>query len=249
MPHKLLAVATLLLAPPVSSGAEDVATLLKSADRYRSGAESLQVETELTVLGSTGAVEKERRYTVLVRPQRQSLVIMRSPAEAGQKVLMLGDDFWLLMPGSQRPLRITAAQKLLGEASTGDIATMTWADDYGGSVLGAEPCPGAAGRTCWHLSLQAQRKGVTYQRMELWLGTKAHEPVAAELYLRSDKLAKQARFSMDSLSRPTRVEAMELQDRLASDKLTRIRYLSRLARDFPDNWFSPAFLTRSPVLE
>jgi hypothetical protein len=27
---------------------------------------------------------------------------MRSPAEAGQKVLMLGDDFWLLMPGSQR---------------------------------------------------------------------------------------------------------------------------------------------------
>ena len=46
---------------------------------------------------------------------------MQSPAEKGQKVLMLGDDFWLLMPDSQRPLRITPMQKLLGDASTGDI--------------------------------------------------------------------------------------------------------------------------------
>jgi len=42
-------------------------------------------------------------------------------------VLMLGDDFWLLMPSSQRPLRITPMQKLLGDASTGDIATLSWA--------------------------------------------------------------------------------------------------------------------------
>ena len=63
------------------------------------------------------------RYPFVQR-DHQSLVLMRSPAEAGQKVLMLGDDFWLLMPGSQRPLRITPAQKLLGDASTGDIATL-----------------------------------------------------------------------------------------------------------------------------
>jgi hypothetical protein len=30
---------------------------------------------------------------------------------------MLGDDFWLLLPGSQRALRITPSQKLLGDAS------------------------------------------------------------------------------------------------------------------------------------
>jgi hypothetical protein len=54
---------------------------------------------------------------------------------------MLGDDFWLLLPGSQRPLRITPSQKLLGDASTGDIATMRWADDYSGSVGAEEPCP------------------------------------------------------------------------------------------------------------
>jgi glutamate racemase/predicted negative regulator of RcsB-dependent stress response len=35
------------------------------------------------------------------------------------------------MPGSARPLRITPMQKLLGDASTGDIATLRWAEDYG----------------------------------------------------------------------------------------------------------------------
>jgi hypothetical protein len=54
---------------------------------------------------------------VFVQDQHRSLVLMRSPAEQGQKVLMLGDDFWLLMPGSQRALRITPMQKLLGDAS------------------------------------------------------------------------------------------------------------------------------------
>ena len=50
-----------------------------------------------------GSPDKERRYTVFAQAEHQSLVLMRSPAEQGQKVLMLGDDFWLLMPGSQRP--------------------------------------------------------------------------------------------------------------------------------------------------
>ena len=76
--------------------------------------------------------------------QRQSLVLMQSPAEKGQKVLMLGDDFWLLMPESQRPLRITPMQKLLGAASTGDIASMSWADDYSGQLIGEESCAATA---------------------------------------------------------------------------------------------------------
>ena len=121
-----------------AAAADDVATLLKAADRYRTGQDNLQVETQVNVLNRDGSPDKERRYTVFVQAQRKSLVLMRSPAEQGQKVLMLGDDFWLLMPGSQRPLRITPSQKLLGDASTGDIATMSWSDDYTGAVVGEE---------------------------------------------------------------------------------------------------------------
>ena len=247
--NKPLILAALLL-PLAAQAADDVATLLAAADRYRTGADALQVETEVTVTGRDGTVEKERRYTVFTQSQRRSLVLMRTPAEAGQKVLMLGDDFWLLMPGSQRPLRITPSQKLLGDASTGDIATMSWADDYGGSVVGEEACPPPeAQRSCRHLSLTANRKGVSYARIELWLGKARHEPVAAELYVQSDKLAKRARFVMDKAAAPTRVDEMLLQDTLGNHKLTRVRYLSRTGRQVPDAWLNPMFLARNASLD
>jgi len=201
------------------------------------------------VLNRDGSADKERRYTVFVQAQHKSLVLMRSPAEAGQKVLMLGDDFWLLMPGSQRPLRITPSQKLLGDASTGDIATMSWADDYTGGVVGEEPCGAESDAVCQHLSLQATRKGVSYQRIELWLGKLRHEPVRADLYVQSDKLAKQARFVLDKPAAPTQVSEMVLLDQLSNHKETRVRYLSRQGKSVPETWLNPMFLARNPALD
>jgi hypothetical protein len=228
--------------------AQDVPALLKAADKYRMGSENMQVDTQIAVFNTDGSADKERRYTVFAQAKHQSLVLMQSPAEKGQKVLMLGDDFWLLMPGSQRPLRITPMQKLLGDASTGDIATMSWADDYTGTVAGDDRC-GEPEQACVHLSLTAVRKGVTYQRIELWLGKAKHEPVKADLYVQSDKLAKQARFVMDKPGAPTTVTAMLLRDQLTNKKETQVRYLARKEHTVPEAWLNPMFLARNPALE
>ena len=109
--------------------AQDVDAMLRDADRYRTGADNLQVDTLVQSYKTDGTLDKERRYTVFAQQDRRTLVLMQSAAEKGQKVLMLGDDFWLLMPSSQRPMRITPMQKLLGVASTGYIATMRWRGD------------------------------------------------------------------------------------------------------------------------
>ena len=228
--------------------AQDVPALLKAADKYRMGSENMQVDTQITVFNTDGSADKERRYTVFAQAKHQSLVLMQSPAEKGQKVLMLGDDFWLLMPGSQRPLRITPMQKLLGDASTGDIATMSWADDYTGTVAGDDRC-GEPEQACVHLSLIAARKGVTYQRIELWLGKAKHEPIKADLYVQSDKLAKQARFVMDKPAAPTAVTEMLLRDQLTNKKETQVRYLARKEHTVPEAWLNPMFLARNPALE
>ena len=224
--------------------AQEVGALLKAADKYRMSSDNMQVETQISVLNADGSPDKERRYLVFAQQKHQSLVLMQSPAEKGQKVLMLGDDFWLLMPGSQRPLRITPMQKLLGDASTGDIATMSWAEDYRGTVAGEEPC-GEPAQACLHLSLSANRKGVTYQRIELWLGKAKHEPVKADLYVQSDKLAKQARFVLEKGA----VSEMLLRDQLTNKKETQVRYLTRKERSVPEAWLNPMFLAKNPVLE
>jgi hypothetical protein len=241
-----LAVTATTTAPAL---AQDITALLKDADRYRMSSENLQVDTQVTVFNTDGSQDKERRYTVFAQSERKSLVVMQSPVEKGQKVLMLADDFWLLMPNTQRPMRITPMQKLLGDASTGDIATMNWAGDYTGTVVGEEPCAPDNKATCLHLSLQATRKGVTYQRIELWIGKTRHEPVRADLFVQSDKLAKQARFVMDKPSNPTTVSEMVLVDQLSNKKETRIKYLARKDRTVPAEWLNPMFLARNPALE
>jgi len=161
-------------------------------------------------------------------------------------VLMLGDDFWLLMPSSQRPLRITPTQKLLGDASTGDVATLRWSEDYTAELVGEERCGDQA---CLHLTLTAARKGVTYQRIGLWIGAVKHEPLRADLYVQSEKLAKQARFVMDRPDAPTTMTEMVLTDQLANGRETRVKYLSRKVRSVPEAWLNPMFLARNPGLE
>lgn len=246
----LAAVAALsgLLAPAAAAAAEtDIAAILRAADRFRSGGgENLQVETEVRVYARDGSLDKERRYTVFTQAGHKSLVLMRSPAEAGQKVLMLGDDYWLLMPGSQRAVRITPTQKLLGDASTGDIATLSWAEDYTGTLAGEDTC---GQRKCLRLSLQAARKGLSYQRIELWVGAQRHEPLRAELYVQSEKLAKLASFGFDSATAPRVVDEMVLSDRLGNRKETRVRYVARQQRQVPQEWLNPMFLARNPALD
>jgi len=236
-----------LLALPAAQALE-AATVLRNADAFRTGGtKQQQVETEVRVLHADGSLDKERRYTVLTQTDHRSLVLMQSPAEKGQKVLMLGDDFWLLMPASQRPLRITPLQKLLGDASTGDVATLSWSEDYGGEILGEERC---GEQPCLKLSLQATRKGVSYQRILLWVGKTRHEPLRAELYVQSDKLAKTAEFRYEKLEKGTPlISEMLLQDALSQRKLTQVRYLARKNREAPEAWFNPMFLARSPNLE
>lgn len=238
--------ATTLVFAPRLCLSQSAAEMLKAADKFRAPAQNMQLETHITVSAADGSGMKERIYTVFVQANHRALVVMQSPAEKGQRMLMLGDDFWLVMPGSVRPLRITPMQKLLGDASAGDIATMSWADDYSAEFVGDEECDKVA---CSHLKLTATRKGVTYQRIELWLGKIKHEPIRADLYVQSEKLAKQARFVVDKASAPVQLVEMLLSDKLASHKETRVRYLARKERTVPEAWLNPMFLSTNPKLD
>lgn len=107
---------------------------------------------------------------------------------------MLADKFWLLMPASRRPIRITPIQKLLGEASTGDIATMNWHQDYEAEYTGLEQIDG---ESLDRLQLTAVTKGVSYQTIALYLQPDTHKPIRADLYTSSGKLAKTASFVIE----------------------------------------------------
>ena len=241
--RQFILIAAALLARPAL--AADVKAMLKEADAFRLVSESMRVDTEVRVL-KAGRLDKTRLYAVYVKPGRRSLVVFRSPSERGQKMLMLGDDFWLVLPSSQRPLRITPMQKLLGDASTGDVASLTWAEDYDGTVEGESVVEGV---TCLKLDITGQRKGVSYPRIVLYLAKSDRRPVHADLYVASDKLAKEAAFTFGTVEGRKLVTAMLLTDRLQRERVTEVHYLSRSAKALADEYYNPAFLVRADIAD
>jgi hypothetical protein len=230
----------LLAATPLAAQASpEVQSLLKRADAFRISPGAVQVLTHVEVQVN-GKTDKERDYLVYSKPGRRSLVLSRSPVEKGQKVLMIEDDFWIVLPSSQRPMRITPAQKLLGDASTGDVATMTWAEDYDGAVTGDAEIDGTA---CTKLALTAQHKGVTYPRIELYLGKADGRPVRADLYVASDRIAKRATFETGTIDGKLSVTSMTLADQIQTNRRTVIRYVSRAQKSLEDAYYNPMFLT------
>ncbi len=236
-------IATLILILPITVFAASAEQMLKKADSYRQNADEVKVATEIK-LYKNNQLQKQRLYDVFIKPNRQSLVISRSPSEKGQKVLMLDDRFWLLLPKTKRPIRITPMQKLLGEASSGDVATMRWNEDYDAEVMSDNG--GESGTI--ELLLTAKRRGVSYKKIHLSLDSNSHKPLRAELYLLSGKLAKIATFEFGTGNTASQVTKMTLQDKIKKQQRTEIRYLSITPYQLANKYYNPAYLAKNPRL-
>ncbi|GAB3517158.1 outer membrane lipoprotein-sorting protein [Photobacterium alginatilyticum] len=238
-----------ILAFNVSAQPEkSVEEILQRADQYRLDSAAAKVVSEVQ-LYENDELEKTRHYTVYTRPERESLVVFKSKVEAGQKMLMLGDNYWLLMPKSRRPIRITPMQKLLGEASVGDISTLTWSADYQGKwVQSLElKLPMSESVMVNQLELTAKTSGASYQRIELWLEKGSDFPIRATMYLRSGKLAKEAWFTKGERNARTSVVAMTLHDRIQPSKKTVINYQEISPVALAAKYYNPAYLSRNTV--
>lgn len=233
----------LSLAAGTAAQAADVAAILKQADAFRLPEGSAQLDTLVQTM-KDGQPDREKRYQVLVRGDGKSLILFRSPGETGNKVLMSGDDFWMLLPGSARPIRITPLQKLLGDAATGDIATLTWSNDYSGTVTREVDIGGVP---CLELELAARRPALSYQRVVLHVAKHDSRPVHADLYAASNRKLKQASFEFGPRNGRTVVTRMTFQDEVQTGRATVVTTLSSTPRKFADALFNPMTLSRGDV--
>ena len=64
---------------------------------------------------------------------------------------------WFYDPSSKASVRISPQQRLMGQASDGDVVTANFAKDYTAKLLGEETLQDAdrQNRDCWHLDLKA----------------------------------------------------------------------------------------------
>ena len=178
--------------------------------------------------------------------QFRNLVQYVEPArDAGKRVLLDGHSLWFYDPNSKVSVRISAQQRLIGQAAIGDILTVNLAADYTPNIVGTETIDDATRqpRKCWHLELQASNDLATYNRVEYWVEQGTFFPVKAKFYADSGRLLKIAYFRKFAqqlgASRPTEVVVIDAVDSSLATTATLGEYAYQ---EIPEAWFQRDYL-------
>jgi outer membrane lipoprotein-sorting protein len=215
-------------------GTADAEALLKQSDRFRNGWPSYVVHVKITDF-EAGRPDEEHLYEVSQKGTEKTYVEFLSPREKGEHLLMLGDDMWVYLPDTSRPVRITPLERLTGDASNGDVARTNYAADYSPVYLRTEKMGTVE---CYVLDLTAKRKGATYQRILYWLRAEDTRPVKAEFYLTSGKHIKSATFDEYGLSDGQMVlQRLTLYDEILHNSHSVLEYSGATPRALPDKLF------------
>jgi hypothetical protein len=129
--------------------------------------------------------------------QYRNLVRYTAPArDVGKLVLLSGGSMWFYDPASKASIRISAQQRLIGQASNGDVLTVNLAHDYTSRLLGGESIQDAdhQPRDTWHLDLTAATNEAAYSRLETWIEKGTMRPVKSKFYSDSGRALKIAYY-------------------------------------------------------
>jgi outer membrane lipoprotein-sorting protein len=212
----------------------DAEALLKRSDMYRNGWPAYVVQVKITDY-ENGKSDEKHDYEVSQKGTDKTYVDFMSPREKGRHLLMLGDDMWVYLPDTSRPVRITPLERLTGDASNGDVARTNYAVDYSPVFLRDDKVGPV---DCYVLELTAKRKGATYQRIVYWVRAEDARPVRAEFYLTSGKHIKSATFDeYRPYGGKTLLHKLTLYDEIRHDSHSVLEYSEATQRNLPDKLF------------
>lgn len=233
MRHILLALALIAAAP---LRADDAAAILRKVDAYRMPLDSFSIDVELTAYTPHDKPESSK-FRVFGKGTDRSVVEFVAPAtEKGKLMLMLRDAMWIYMPSASRPIRISPLQRLMGQASNGDVARTSFTVDYvPKSVSDGE----FEGHKAFVLDLGANDSDIAYSRVQLWIDKATYEPLRADFYVVSGKLIKRALYrEYGTMAGRHVITGIEILDLLRPGYRTVMRYSNLMARENPDRMFT-----------
>lgn len=180
--------------------------------------------------------------------QYRSLVrIVEPERDMGKLLLKNGNDLWFYDPASQTSIRLSPQQRLLGQASNGDVVTVNLAKDYQAQWRGEEQVVDGerVERRAHRLTLAATSPDVTYHHVEIWVDAATSHPIKARFFAESGRLLKAAYYRKYAphlgRRRPTEVVII---DGLDPAWVTVMRYTGYAWHDVQDTWFQRDYLPR-----
>jgi hypothetical protein len=252
--RSMLAAPALLLAAPAGAQTPPISPLemIKAADAIRNPGKPFRLTSTLTeyvngrphdkVVLVVFARENSRtgQYDNLVR-------YVDPPRDSGKLVLFAGSALWFYDPASKASVRISAQQRLVGQASNGDVLTVNMQRDYTAKLIGPETVQDAdrQDRPCWHLDLAAANRDAIYGRVEMWLEQGSYRQVKAKFYSDSGRMLKIVYYrryqEQLGVQRPTETILIDAVD---TALVTTVESSDMRLQDIPDAWFRREFLPR-----
>jgi outer membrane lipoprotein-sorting protein len=216
--------------------------ILKRSDEIRFPQEGFEVVVNIRT-SEEGKDKEVRLFKILSKGNENTLVLTVEPAsERGQILLMKGRDLWFFLPKVSQPVRLSLAQRLIGQVSNGDIARANFVGDYNPSLVGTE---GVGNERLYVLDLAAADRAVTYQKVRLWVKQSNYWPHKAEFYSLSGRLLKTCRYEefrqLGGRVRPTRLVML---DALRKGEESTLVYSEMKLRDLPEKIFTKEYLKR-----
>ncbi|MEJ6003303.1 outer membrane lipoprotein-sorting protein [Paucibacter soli] len=180
--------------------------------------------------------------------QFRSLVRFLAPArDAGKLMLYSGRDLWFYDPANRASIRLSPQQRLLGQASNGDVVTVNLARDYQAVEATEEEVSDGdrQPRRAWRLSLSARNSDASYHRILLWISVEGMRPLKAQFLAESGALLKTAfyrRYQKQlGAERPTETVII---DGLDPSWVTIMRLSDWTRREVPEAWLQRDYLPR-----
>ena len=249
--NALFAVLMALAAPAYAQTAQEI---VAASDKVRNASQPFRSTLVLTDFVS--GQERSHSGFVLFSKQdeaghfRNLLQYVEPPRDAGKRVMLDGRSFWFFDPASQASVRISAQQRLVGQAAIGDVLTVNLGADYAPMIAATETVDdaGKQKRTCWRLELKAATDTAVYNRVEFWVEQGTFRPVKGKFYSDSWRLLKiiYYRNFVERLGAVRPAEAVII-DAVDNSLATIAVFGESRFQDVPDAWFQRDYLPRLQI--
>jgi outer membrane lipoprotein-sorting protein len=215
--------------------------ILRLSDQSRNGWDTYFVRTIIQNF-EDNKLKEEGVFDVSMKGMDKTLVKFCNADVKGRYLLMRDDDMWIYMPDTRKPIRITPLQRLMGNASNGDVARTRYAQDYIATFKGDDMIDGIQ---CYVLELNAKRDGATYKKIDYWITKDSYHPQKAEMYLVSGKHYKTIHFDRYEEIQGRMLVAQEtIIDRLREGRTTIMKYAGYAPKEIPEKYFNKDYLEK-----
>ena len=145
---------------------------------------------------------------------------------------MLEEDMWAFIPNLNRAVRVSLSQKLTGEAANGDISRTRWSGDYKSHIEEENSSE-------WQLLLSGNKKGLTYDKIRVWIQKKDFAPLRAEYLSLANKVLKKVYYkNYKTMAGGMRPSEIHIHDAVKEESKSILKIVNMEVRTFEDSLFN-----------